>query len=855
MKDKYDFLETEKKRYLFWKEKGFFACAEKGPKKPFTVVIPPPNVTGKLHIGHAIDNTLQDIIIRKKRMEGYDCLYLPGTDHAGIATQAKVDNLLKEKGTNRYIIGRDNFLKEAFNWSYKYQDEIYKQWEAMGLSVDYSKIRFTLDEGLSDAVFYVFKKLYDENLLYRDYKITNFDVEAKTAISNIEVIYKEQLSKLYYIRYKFTDGSGYVVIATTRPETMFADQALMVNPSDKKKSKYIGKEVFIPLTLKKIKIISDDYVDPSFGTGIVKVTPAHDPNDFLVGKRHNLDTPLCMNTDGTMNELAYKYKGLDRFTCREKLLSDLKNNDLLEKIEDYRNSVGYSERTNSVVEPRLSLQWFVKMKDLAKLAINTKVKFYPNSLKKNFINWLTNCEDWCISRQLWWGHRIPVWYDKIGNIKVSKEKPGDEFYQDEDVLDTWFSSALWPFSTLGFPNKKSELLKRYYPTSLMITGYDIMFFWVARMIFQGNKFMDCDPFKECLFHGLIRASDGQKMSKSLGNGIDPIDIIKKYGTDSLRYFLASNSTPGVDFRYDEIKVRSSWNLINKLYNIARFIILNIDNIKELDDNFKVCNIFDEYIIEKLNILISDVNSNYNVYMFQEITKDISNFIWSDFASIYLEVSKYYLKNDKTKNTAKILKYVLIQILKILHPIIPFVSDYLYTEISGKDDLMVSKWPDKLDSYDIKKCIKLHEIITLIRNVKAENNLSFKDKINIKITILDNLDFNLFILYKDFFKFFLNLEMLDISNNPFSLDGYVIKSYKGIDVYFEKGIFEKKEDLENTLIKKRIDFLNSEIERSLRILGNPNFISKAKKEKVKEEKDKLSLYQNELKNLLLKLNGK
>ena len=852
MKDKYDFLETEKNRYLSWKEKGFFACAEKGPKKPFTVVIPPPNVTGKLHIGHAIDNTLQDIIIRKKRMEGYDCLYLPGTDHAGIATQAKVDNLLKEKGTNRYIIGRDNFLKEAFNWSYKYQDEIYKQWEAMGLSVDYSKIRFTLDEGLSDAVFYVFKKLYDENLLYRDYKITNFDVEAKTAISNIEVIYKEQLSKLYYIRYKFTDGSGYVVIATTRPETMFADQALMVNPSDKKKSKYIGKEVFIPLTLKKIKIISDDYVDPSFGTGIVKVTPAHDPNDFLVGKRHNLDTPLCMNTDGTMNELADKYKGLDRFTCREKLLSDLKDNDLLEKIEDYKNSVGYSERTNSVVEPRLSLQWFVKMKDLAKLAINTKVKFYPNSLKKNFINWLTNCEDWCISRQLWWGHRIPVWYDKIGNIKVLKEKPGDEFYQDEDVLDTWFSSALWPFSTLGFPNKKSELLKRYYPTSLMITGYDIMFFWVARMIFQGNKFMGCDPFKECLFHGLIRASDGQKMSKSLGNGIDPIDIIKKYGTDSLRYFLASNSTPGVDFRYDEIKVRSSWNLINKLYNIARFIILNIDNIKELDDNFKACNIFDEYIIEKLNILISDVN---NVYMFQEITKDISNFIWSDFASIYLEVSKYYLKNDKTKNTAKILKYVLIQILKILHPIIPFVSDYLYTEISGKDDLMVSKWPDKLDSYDIKKCIKLHEIITLIRNVKAENNLSFKDKINIKITILDNLDFNLFILYKDFLKFFLNLEMLDISNNPFSLDGYVIKSYKGIDVYFEKGIFEKKEDLENTLIKKRIDFLNSEIERSLRILGNPNFISKAKKEKVKEEKDKLSLYQNELKNLLLKLNGK
>ena len=855
MKDKFDFLETEKNRYLKWKEKGFFACDEKSIKKPFTLVIPPPNVTGKLHIGHAIDNTLQDIIIRKKRMEGYDCLYLPGTDHAGIATQAKIDNLLKEKGTTRYEIGRENFLKEAFNWSYKYQDEIYKQWQAMGLSVDYSKIRFTLDEGLSDAVFHVFKKLYDENLLYRDYRITNFDVEAKTAISNIEVIYKEQLSKLYYIKYPFTDNSGYVVIATTRPETMFADQALMVNPNDSKKKKYIGKEVFIPLTNKKIKIIADDYVDPSFGTGVVKVTPAHDPNDFLVGKRHNLDAPLCMNEDGTMNDLANNYKGLDRFLCRERLISDLKDSNLLEKIEDYKNSVGYSERTNSVVEPRLSLQWFVKMKDLSKLAINTKVKFYPTSFRKNFNNWLENCEDWCISRQLWWGHRIPVWYDKNGSIKVSKEKPEGDFYQDEDVLDTWFSSALWPFSTLGFPSKDSNLLKRYYPTSLMITGYDIMFFWVARMIFQGNKFMGEDPFKECLFHGLIRASDGQKMSKSLGNGIDPIDIIKKYGTDSLRYFLASNSTPGVDFRYDEIKVRSSWNLINKLYNIARFIILNIPSIKNLDDKFSAENIFDEYIIEKLNNLILDVNKNYDVYMFQEITKDISNFIWDDFASVYLETSKYYLKGENSLNTAKILKYVLIQILKLLHPVIPFVTDYLYTEITDKEDLMISSWPSTLKKYNFDNCLKINEIITLIRNTKAENNLSFKNKIDVILAITDKKDFNLFKKYKDFLVFFLNLESLEILNNSENKEGFILKSYKGIDLYFKKEIFEEKDDLENNAIKKRIVVLESEILRSEKILGNPNFVNKAKKEKVQEERDKLKLYKDELSSLLLKLNGK
>lgn len=698
---KYDHKAVETGLYQYWLEKGYFkATGEK--QRPFCIVIPPPNVTGKLHLGHAWDGTLQDIIIRRKRMQGYDALFLPGMDHAGIATQAKVDERLKKMGVSRYDIGREKFLEQAWAWKDEYAGHIKRQWAVLGLSLDYSRERFTLDEKLSEAVQTVFIELYNKGLIYRGNRIINWDVEAKTALSNIEVEFIETKSKLFYFRYPLVDGNGYMVIATTRPETMFADQALMVHPDDIRYKSFIGKKVFIPNTQVEIPIIVDDYVDMSFGTGVVKVTPAHDPNDFEVGKRHGLAMPLCMTEDGHMNSMAFKYEGLERFECRKQLVKDLETQNLVEKIEDYVNNVGHSERTGVVVEPRLSLQWFVKMGPLVKQAIEkSNTEFVPKRFEKVYLNWLENIEDWCISRQLWWGHRIPVWY-KGDVVVVSVTQPSPDYRQDEDVLDTWFSSALWPFSTLGWP-ENTEDLKRYYPTNVLVTGYDIIFFWVARMIFQGVEFTGKSPFKDVLMHGLVRDEQGRKMSKSLGNGVDPMDVSETYGTDALRYFLSTNAAPGQDLRYETEKVASSWNFINKLWNIVRFIDMNIDERRD-DFDQKALTIYDKWILTRLNEVIREVDLNYDKYEFGEVSRTLYNFIWDEFASWYVEIAKVTLKDYRKENTQRVLLYVIKQILKLLHPFMPFVTERLFQNLTDEASIMIAAWPE-VQNYTFESTIK------------------------------------------------------------------------------------------------------------------------------------------------------
>ncbi len=633
---KYDAKAVENDRYANWISKGYFHAGDKS-KDPFTIVIPPPNVTGKLHIGHALDNTLQDIICRYQRLMGKDVLYLPGMDHAGIATQAKVDERLKQQGISRYDIGREKFLEVAWNWKAEYGDKIHEQWAKLGNSLDYERERFTLDEGLNKAVNHVFVTLYNQGLIYQGERIINWDVEAKTALSNIEVYHKDVKGAMYHINYKVVETGECFEVATTRPETMFGDVCVVVHPEDERFKHLIGKHAINPANNESLPIIADDYIDLEFGSGAMKCTPAHDPNDFAIAERHHLDKILCMNPDGTMNERAGKYVGMDRFECRNALVEQLKADGSLLNIEEIIHSVGHSERTHVMVEPYLSKQWFVKMKPLAADVIkaqsnqDTKINFYPARFEHTFMQWLENIEDWCISRQLWWGHRIPAWYHNVtgeiyvgenapidienwhqdedvldtwfssalwpfstlgwpawyhnvtGEIYVGENAPIDieNWHQDEDVLDTWFSSALWPFSTLGWPDVESDDYKRYYPTSLMVTGYDIIFFWVARMAFQGQHFTEHLPFKDCLIHGLVRDEQGRKMSKSLGNGIDPLDVIDRYGVDSLRFFLTTNATPGQDFRYVDSKVEACWNFINKIWNASRFVFMNCQNSSDL----------------------------------------------------------------------------------------------------------------------------------------------------------------------------------------------------------------------------------------------------------------------------------
>lgn len=833
---KYNHLEVEKGKYEKWLP--YFTSGDLS-KKPFCIVIPPPNVTGKLHLGHAWDTTLQDIIIRYKRMEGYDALWLPGMDHAGIATQAKVDAKLRSIGINPRKLTREEWLKYAWDWKEEYANNIHEQWAKLGLSLDYSKERFTLDSGLSNAVKEVFVKLYNKGWIYRGERIINWDPEAMTALSNEEVIYKEVSGAFYHIKYYLEDKSDYLEVATTRPETLLGDTAVAVNPNDSRYKHLIGKNVILPIVNKLIPIIGDIHADPEFGTGIVKITPAHDPNDFEVSKRHNLEIIKVIGPDGKMNENALKYKGLDRFECRKQIVKDLDKLKLLIKIEPIKHSVGHSERTDCMVEPYLSKQWFVKMDELAKHVLenqktDNKVNFIPGRFEKILTHWMEDCHDWCISRQLWWGHRIPAWY-KGDLIHVGDSPKEDGWVQDEDVLDTWFSSALWPFSTLGWPND-TDLLKRYYPTNVLVTGYDIIFFWVCRMVFQGLEFTNNRPFENVLIHGLVRDSKGRKMSKSLGNGVDPMDVIEKYGCDSMRFFLTTSSAPGQDLRFDEEKVSSTWNFINKLWNASRFVFMNTEGFT--DYTFENLSISDKWILTKLNKTIKKVKKHMDKYEFNGVGTILYNFIWDDFCDWYIELSKVNMNNT----TKSVLLYNLECILKMLHPFMPYVTEEIYMMLPKHDEsIMISKYPsyNKEQVFDVNFEVII-DLIVKIRKIKLENNLGkdFVVSYNSEL-IKENVDIISKLIKND--KILENYQS-DLSKIeiPFD-DSKVIIYYDG--TLSESEIEKLKKDALN---------LTNSIKRRENLLNNENYVNKAPKEIVENEKNSLEKEKKELEVILLKL---
>ena len=845
---KYDHHIVEAGRYDWWHQQGYFKSGDTS-KPPYTIVIPPPNVTGKLHLGHAWDNTLQDIIIRQKRMQGYDALYLPGMDHAGIATQAKIDARLKEQGTSRFDLGREKFLVEAWAWKDEYAQFIREQWEALGLSVDYDKERFTLDEGLSEAVSEVFIKLYERGLIYRKERIINWDVEAKTALSNIEVEHLEIEGAFYYFKYYLEDHSDYILIATTRPETMFADTAVMIHPNDAERRHFVGKKVLIPNTNVAIPVIVDDYVDREFGTGAVKVTPAHDPNDFIVGERHHLPMPSCMQEDGTMNAMAFKYDGMDRFACRKALVKDLEEAQFMTKVEKIVHSVGHSERTGVIVEPRLSMQWFVAMEPLAKKALEqSEAHFIPSRFEKTFRHWMENIQDWCISRQLWWGHRIPAYY-KGEEVYVGNNPP-EGFVQDEDVLDTWFSSALWPFSTLGWPDENTEDFKRYYPTQTMVTGYDIIFFWVARMIFQALEFTEKTPFETVLIHGLIRDEKGRKMSKSLGNGVDPMDIKARYGIDTLRYFLTTNSAPGQDLRFEMEKVESSWNYINKLWNIGRFILMNLEDMPEPKNlELESLTLENAWILSRFESTLSQVNRNYEAFEFAEVAHQLYHFTWEEFAAWYIEMAKQSLNSQDAKRreeTQMVLYSVFTNILKLLHPFMPFVTEYLYQTLPHKTDasIMISVWPtahDEALNPEIEKQFdRLKNIITQVRHTRNSYQVSPSKPLPFILEAKPELH-AFYESQRDKLEFFMRAETLTLVERYQANDDEISLIGDGFKVCVPLGslvdINAEKERLNQELAR-----LNNEIMRANKMLENPQFMSKAPASKIADEKSKLTEYQ-------------
>ena len=855
MSPKFQPQEVEAGKYKWWVESGVFHPNEDPNAEPYSIVIPPPNVTGKLHLGHAWDVTLQDMIIRQKRMQGYDTLWLPGMDHAGIATQAKVEEKLRGEGLSRYDLGREKFLEQTWEWKEEYASHIREQWAKMGISVDYRRERFTLDQGLSDAVKKVFVTLYEKGLIYRGEYIINWDPKAKTSLSDIEVIHKDVEGAFYHMNYPLADGSGVLEIATTRPETLLGDTAVAVHPEDERYQALIGKTVILPLVGKEIPIIADEYVEQDFGTGVVKITPAHDPNDFEVGNRHNLPRINVMNDDATMNELAGKYEGMDRFAARKAIVKDLEEAGLLVKIEKHVHSVGHSERTDVVVEPRLSKQWFVKMGPLAEQAIQAQrteeentVNFYPPRFNDAYLRWMENIHDWVISRQLWWGHQIPAWYhNETGEVYVGMEAPADaeNWTQDVDVLDTWFSSALWPFSTMGWPDVEASDYKRYYPTSTLVTGYDILTFWVSRMMFQGLEFTGKRPFKNVLIHGLIRDSQGRKMSKSLGNGVDPMEVIEQYGADALRWFLANGSAPGQDVRYSTDKMDAAWNFINKIWNASRYALMNIGDltVDQLDITGEKT-LADKWILTRLNQVIAKVTELFEKFEFGEAGRLLYRFIWDDFCDWYIEMSKETLAgNDEAAKltTRSILVYVLDQTLRLLHPIMPFVTEEIWQSVPHiGESLVVAQYPivqeSQMDEAAAEKMEFLMDFIRSVRTSRNEMNTPLSKPIAI-VAKTSNEDIQAILSENEsYIARFCNPESFEYGLDVEAPSHAVTSVISGAEIYLPLvGLINIDDEIAR--LEKEAAKLQDEVNRVEKKLSNEKFVAKAPEAVVEAERAK------------------
>ena len=859
---KYNPQAIEAGKYEEWLERGVFKPSEDPEAEPYSIVIPPPNVTGKLHLGHAWDVTLQDMIIRQKRMQGFDTLWLPGMDHAGIATQAKVEEKLRGQGLSRYDLGREKFLEQTWAWKEEYAGHIRQQWAKMGISVDYSRERFTLDEGLSEAVKKVFVTLYEKDLLYRGEYIINWDPAAKTSLSDIEVIHKDVEGAFYHMKYPLADGSGYLEVATTRPETLLGDTAVAVHPDDERYQALIGKKVILPLVNREIPVIADEYVEQDFGTGVVKITPAHDPNDFEVGNRHDLPRINVMNDDATMNELAGKYQGMDRFAARKAVVADLDAAGLLIKIEQHLHSVGHSERTGVVVEPRLSTQWFVRMGPLAEQAIAAQkaqgentVNFYPPRFNDAYIRWMENIHDWVVSRQLWWGHQIPAWYhNETGEVYVGMEAPADSqnWTQDPDVLDTWFASALWPFSTMGWPDEESADYKRYFPNNTLVTGYDILTFWVSRMMFQSLEFTGRRPFQNVLIHGLIRDAEGRKMSKSLGNGVDPMDVIEQYGVDSLRWFLANGSAPGQDVRFSTDKMDAAWNFINKIWNASRYVLMNVGDLTLANLSIgQDLTLADRWILARLQTTIADVTRLFERFEFGEAGRILYSFIWDDYCDWYIEMTKEQLQDKEATNTTtkSILVYVLDQFLRLLHPIMPFVTEEIWQQIGGQDkSIVVADYPRVNEAYQDSQVeaqmAQLMELIRAVRTIRNEMNTPLSKPVDLYIKVQDAAGQALLEANQAYIKRFCNPAQLVISQAPEHPEEVVTQVLSFAEILMPlKGLIKLEDELAR--LEGEQAKLEKEVARIDGKLSNEKFVSRAPEHVVAEERNKRQGYLSQL----------